>query len=204
MPLPQVDPSTLDIRPLDWSGVPEEHRARFLNPGEPEVLAALVRMATPYNPRKTMVEFGCQNGRTAKLLLDNVSTLTRYVGVDVPQNYITEKEVQREEVPPRPGELALDDPRFRLLLAGRGSQWLTPSDLGDVDVVFIDGDHSFRGVAMDTALAEGCMAPGGVIIWHDVHDLGTVDVSTFLEDYGPAIAGKVHQVSGTWIAFTRT
>lgn len=197
MPLPQVDPSTLDVRPLDWSGIPEEHRARFLNPGEPEVLAALVRSVRP----RSMIEFGCQNGRTARLLLDNVPTLRRYLGVDVPFGYVTEKEVQRGEVPERPGELAFADSRFRLMLAGRGSADLLSEDIGGMDVAFIDGDHSFTGVMHDHDLAASCVRKGGIIIYHDYHNLGTVDVADYL--HGFDASSGIQHVAGTWFAFMR-
>jgi predicted O-methyltransferase YrrM len=199
MPLPQVDPITLDVRPLDWSGIPEEHRARFLNPGEPEVLAALVRSVRP----RSMVEFGCQNGRTARLMLDNVSTLRRYLGIDVPVGYVTEKEVQRGEVPARPGELAFPDRRFRLVLSGLGSHNLTPADIGVFDVAFIDGDHSYAGVMNDFTLSCLCIAPGGLIIFHDFHDLGTVDVKKAVEEIHGQSGRIVEHITGTWFAVTR-
>lgn len=199
MSLPQVDPSTLDVRPLDWSGIPEEHRARFLNPGEPEVLAALVRSVRP----RSMVEFGCQNGRTARLMLDNIPTLLRYLGIDVPVGYVTEKEVQRGEVPPRPGELAFPDWRFRLMLSGRGSHNLTTADIGVFDVAFIDGDHSYAGVMNDFALSCLCVAPGGLIIFHDFHEYDTVDVKKAVEEIHGQSGRVVEHIAGTWFAVMR-
>jgi hypothetical protein len=68
--------------------------------------------------------------------------------------------------------------------------------------VFIDGDHGYRGVMHDTMLAKAVVRPGGLILWHDYHDLGTVDVREALHD----LAGSgqtIWNVKGTWIALQR-
>ena len=36
-----------------------------------------------------------------------------------------------------------------------------------VDMIFIDGDHSYRGVVTDTTVALRLIRPGGLICWHD-------------------------------------
>lgn len=40
---------------------------------------------------------------------------------------------------------------------------------GQMDLVFIDGDHSRDGVRQDTELADAILAPGGAIAWHDAN-----------------------------------
>ena len=53
--------------------------------------------------------------------------------------------------------------------------------------------RSFEGVLHDTALAKAAIRPGGVIIWHDDHDLGTFDVRAVPDEmhaYGEAIAWR--------------
>lgn len=42
-------------------------------------------------------------------------------------------------------------------------------DHGQMDLVFIDGDHSREGVRQDTDLARAILAPGGAIAWHDAN-----------------------------------
>ena len=178
----------------DLSGLP----TRYANPGELERLIALVASVNP----RTMIEIGCNNGRTAKAVLRNVPGLERYVGIDVPPDYAFAKAVQRKEAPERPGELALDDPRFRLVLARRGTFDLTAEDLPACDVVFIDGDHGAEAVRNDHALARQLVRPGGLIIHHDDHDLGTVDVRQVLDELSTPDRPIVH-VAGTWLAFER-
>ncbi|MBN1452610.1 MAG: class I SAM-dependent methyltransferase [Anaerolineales bacterium] len=55
-------------------------------------------------------------------------------------------------------------------------------EYGFFDLVFIDGDHSYRGVSKDTELAKKLIAPFGVICWHDANPKEKyLDVRRFLE-----------------------
>lgn len=182
----------LPAPPADLNGLPE----RYMNPGELETLIALVASVDA----RVMIEIGTNAGRTAKAVLRNVPGLERYVGIDVPPSYQFAKYVQRNEAPSRPGELALDDPRFRLLLARRGTFDLDARDLPACDVVFIDGDHSAEAVRADHMLAKELVRPGGLIIHHDDHDLGTVDVRAVLDALHDGGEEIIH-VEGTWLAF---
>ena len=69
MTLPKVKQSQIDVRPIDWGDMPR----RFLNPGELEVLVALVRSVKP----RGVLEFGVNVGRTAKAILANVPGIER-------------------------------------------------------------------------------------------------------------------------------
>jgi len=180
---------------IDLSGLPKE----YMNPGELETLITLVRSVKP----RVMIEVGCNSGRTAKAILRNVPSLERYVGIDVPPSYEFAKSVQRREVPARPGELALDDPRFMLVLARRGTFDLGVLDLRSADVVFIDGDHGAEAVKRDHWLARQWLSiEGGLIIHHDDHDEATVDVRATLD----AISipeDPISHVLGTWLAIQK-
>jgi predicted O-methyltransferase YrrM len=194
MSLPTGPQSRLDVRPIDWAGLPR----RYMNPGELEVLITLVRSVSP----RHVIEIGVNAGRTAKAILANVPGIECYTGIDVPLGYVPEKAVQRYEVPANPGELVKDDPRFHLVVRPRGSLDLTPQDLPLADAVFIDGDHGRVAVEHDSALAGAIVRPGGIIIWHDYHDLGTVDVKPVLDALHRDGRDIVH-VEGTWLAFER-
>jgi predicted O-methyltransferase YrrM len=202
MALPTVPQSSLDVRPIDWAGLPR----RFMNEGELEVLVALVASAEP----RFVVEIGVNEGRTAKAILRHVPGIRRYLGVDVEPGYVPAKAVQRHEAAARPGCLIGDDLRFELILKPRGSLDLVASDLMSIgagsfrwaDAFFIDGDHGAEAVAHDTRLARACVRPGGIIVWHDYHDLGTVDVRDVLDDLALCGADLRH-VAGTWLVFER-
>lgn len=176
------------------SGLPD----RYVHPGELDVLIHLVRSVDA----RTVVEFGCNNGRTAAAILRNVPTVERYVGVDVPRGYNFACKVQAREAPRVAGELALDDGRFEMKLRQRGTLDLTVADLPNCDVVFIDGDHSEQVVRHDYALARGIVRSGGLIVFHDDNGLDVVDVSRVLDGLH-AEGVDVQHVAGTWLAFVR-
>ena len=81
-PLPSVPQSSLDLQPIDWTGLP----TRFMPPGDLEVLIALVRSVNP----RHVIEFGVNVGRTAKAILANVPGIGGYTGIDVPLTYVPE------------------------------------------------------------------------------------------------------------------
>jgi len=197
-----VSPLKLQCVPQSWLGVQplvnEPATKRYMNPGELEVLVALVRSVRP----RAMVEFGVNEGRTARAILDNLPSIERYQGIDVFPGYVTAMSVQRREVPQSPGRMAKGDPRFDLILRKRGSFDLTFDDLQDCDAAFIDGDHGWKGVLHDTLLARRLVRPGGIIVWHDYHALGTVEVRDVLEilaEHG----SPINHVEKTWLAFER-
>lgn len=198
--LPRIAPSAIaGLRPIPADHLPQ----RYLWPGELDVIVALVASVNP----RTVLEIGCNTGRTARAVLDHVPTIEHYQGIDVPPGYSFGCAVQAREVPSRPGYLAEDDPRFELILRARGSFDLTPADLRPADAVFIDGDHSRAALVHDTILADQLVRPGGIILWHDYHNTGTVDVRDFLHDLvaarGADPARAIQHVAGTWVAFQR-
>lgn len=163
-------------KPIDLSCIPPEFRTRFFNPGELEILISILKQ---YGV-KSMLEIGCQNGRTAKAILHNIPEIESYYGIDVPLGYVPECDVQKNETPANPGQLALDDERFTLLLNKKGSAApalqidITDSKIRVIDAIFIDGDHSYTSVMNDHSNA--CRLNPAIIIHHDYHDLGTVGV----------------------------
>lgn len=142
-----------------------EYDGGFLWPGELGFIAGLLRDVSP----RRVVEMGVHTGGTAAQLLRLVPSIQEYIGIDVPANYVTPLEVQRGEVPTAPGFMVVGNPKFRMIIRERGSYDVSPTELGTVDAMFIDGDHSYSGVSNDTELAVQCVRAGGVIIWHDYY-----------------------------------
>ena len=172
------------------------HRG-YLVGGEMEVIVELLRGIDA----RTMIEIGCRDGRTARVLLHNVLSLDRYVGIDVPLSYRPALQHQRSEMVPSPGFLAANDPRFELIIRERGSLDLVPRDLPPCDAIFIDGDHSEEAVSHDSDLAEAVVRPGGIIIWHDATN-DAVEVRRVL-DRLRAQGWPIETVPNTWLAFRR-
>lgn len=189
LPVVEVVPAA-----VDWHGLPQ----RFMNPGEIEAIVTLLRAIHP----RRVAEFGVNEGRTARLILENVPGIVEYLGFDVGPDYRPGKPFQRSEIPDQPGRYVMGDPRFRLSVTARGTLGLTPKDLGRLDAVFIDGDHSRSGVEHDTRLAYAAVKPGGLILWHDYHDMDTVDVAGVLHELADQ-GHSIRAVKGTWVAYQR-
>jgi predicted O-methyltransferase YrrM len=189
--IPQAE---LGIEPIEWLGLHREYQ----NAGELEILAALVRSIDAHD----MLEIGCRDGRTAKLMLHNVPTLRRYQGIDVEPGYRPQHSHQLSEMPKIPGLYANNDPRFELILRPRGSLDLTANDLPPCDIAYIDGDHGHIAVNHDSNLAFKVVRPGGLIVWHDYNNATTVDVKKIIDFY--ASCGKlITLIEGTWLAYMR-
>lgn len=185
---------TITPRAYDVSGLP----TRYFNPGELQALLHLFESVKP----KTIIEFGVNTGRNAVAALRNIEGLERYVGVDVDQSYQTLMPVQRKEVPIIPGELALGDPRFELIVRPTGTFELTAADLPKCQALFIDADHSRKGLLNDYALAKQLVEPGGLLVMHDDNCLPVVEITQTLNEMCDNGARILH-VAGTWLAFER-
>jgi predicted O-methyltransferase YrrM len=150
---------------------------------------------------RTVVEFGVNLGKTARAILDYVTSIELYIGIDVPFGYQTRLQQQRNEVPSAAGLYVRDDERFKLLSLSYGSAALETEDLEPIDAAFIDGDHSALGVLADSVLARNLMRPGGIIVWHDYRN-PAVEVTGALDRL--AINGwPIFSVENTWLAFMR-
>src|SRR6516162_7423284 len=77
----------------------------YLNEVETGLLLTLIDSVKP----KVMIEIGVQEGRTAKIILDNVPTLQRYIGLDILPNSKPTLTCQQSEVPRSAGVYAASD-----------------------------------------------------------------------------------------------
>jgi hypothetical protein len=72
---------------------------------------------------------------------------------------------------------------------------------GKIDLLFIDGAHSYEYVRNDTLRAGSCCKPGGVIAWHDYGRAGFNGVSKWLHEL--AKTGKtIYRIPGGSLAYT--
>ena len=170
---------------------------KYLGDVETAILVTLVRSVNP----KVMIEIGVQEGRTAKIILDNVPSLDRYIGIDVPSGTEPTLGCQRSEVPRSAGVYAAPDPRFWLLVRERGSLAVGPQDLELADVIFIDGDHSRAAVAHDSQLSRALVRPSGLVIWHDANN-PAVEVTQVLEQLSNQ-GWPITAIEGSWLAYAR-
>jgi predicted O-methyltransferase YrrM len=170
--------------------------SQYLNGYETSILLALVRSVRP----RVMIEFGCNDGITAKRMLENLPSLQKYIGIDVPFGHNPTLLCQLTETPVNAGWCAADDPRFFYL--EKRSQLLCTDDLEPCDAVFIDGDHSCEAVMHESRLVRRLIRTPGLIAWHDYSN-PAVEVTEALDTLHSE-GWPINCVEGSWLAFMRT
>jgi SAM-dependent methyltransferase len=196
MPLPVIDVTFTRHWPAAVT--------RFMLPVERPVLAELAAAGNA----ETIVEVGCNDGITARYLLDNCPLITSYIGVEVAAGYRPVFSRQAGEIPRNPGHLALADGRFTLIVRDRGSFDVVVDEFPAVDMFIIDGDHGAVAVRHDAALARRVVRPGGMILYHDykrTDDRGRPDPVN-CADVIEAMAQEgapISAIRGTWLALER-
>lgn len=119
----------------------------------------------------------------------------------------------KDQMATRDPELGPPDPRVTYVIED-SKTFRPPADwYAATDLIFIDGDHKRSGVINDTRLAMSLVAPGGLIIWHDVMHLGSARevakglaskheyyVSEYLYNVFPL---TISRVKGTALGFYR-
>jgi predicted O-methyltransferase YrrM len=174
-----------------------ENPSRFLGPVD---LGAIVALITKLQYRR-VAEFGVGSGANAALLLRDIPSIDKYIGVDVPPGTIPSLAYQASEVPATPGEFALADPRFCLLIRNQGTREVSREDLGVLDFVFIDGDHSPEGVRHDTNLARQTVRPGGAVCWHDYNNAPAIGPQIVIDEINFYEGNHICQIEGTSFCF---
>jgi predicted O-methyltransferase YrrM len=111
---------------------------------------------------KTLVEIGTEAGGTHLLLGRALTSLEHTIAVDLRvRNRQAVRGLQRAPVRFTAVDGDSSSPQtlehVRSALGGR-----------QIDVLFIDGDHSFRGAASDLLSYRPLVSPGGVIAFHDI------------------------------------
>ena len=151
-----------------------------------------------------ILEIGCNNGTTTFELASQFPG-RQVIGVDWLPAVETMVAEQRYESPRADfGRHAEDMPN--VTLRHQDSKSLDYTKLGEVGVVFIDGDHSYPGVEMDTILAvEHLHKRGGqgMIVWHDYNSTHPdwIAVKTFVDKLAERYEIEVYEDS--WLAVLR-
>lgn len=104
-----------------------------------------------------IVEIGCLYGGTLKLWIDCL--------VDLPQSIVVGIDPEVQKV-----EQYLHDRRLTLIKAySKDAKAINEVEkLSPIDVLFIDGDHSYEGVKGDFLVYGEFVKKGGLIILHDI------------------------------------
>ena len=109
---------------------------------------------------KTVLEIGTWQGFTAGAMLKKgckVKAIDIYDGMDIEYRHGSHSKTTKENY----GKYALHDPNYEIIFCDS----LKYQPVGEVDMVFIDGNHQYEWVKSDTELARKFNPK--VIIWHD-------------------------------------
>ncbi|MCI0764732.1 class I SAM-dependent methyltransferase [Bacillus sp. TL12] len=150
---------------------------------------------------KTVIEIGIHKGFTAKCLLKNCTWIKKYIGIDVPPDFKTPLTIQQHEVPLIAGELVRNEPRVEIIIKPNGSRDIDPADLPTADLIFIDGDHSSKGVLYDTFLAREAIKKGGIICWHDYGNPLVPSVTHIIDYLNSTEGNHICQIEGSMLCF---
>ena len=105
------------------------------------------------NKYTTMCEVGVRDGRTTFYLLDNIPDLTIY-GID-----LSNTGYYNDQVKERYGNR---------LVPIQGNSHTVANQVPNVDLVFIDADHSYNGCRGDIDAYTSKVNKGGILAGHDI------------------------------------
>jgi len=170
----------MDFNGLAWAAVREHGAAQI-----PDELAAAMQLVAEAEPR-TLAELGCDLGGTL-WAWRQACPEARVYGITLNDNG-TGTGGQGNERP-----LVTHGAMVRVWDSHSvySRDWLAGQLRGDpLDVLVVDGDHSYKGVRRDYALYSPLVRPGGLILIHDVVNAkdSRVDVPRFWRELG---RGKV-------------
>lgn len=118
-----------------------------------------------YRKNSVYVEIGCYAGASACLMLqkDNIQVVSIDLGTPIHEDTVIEN-VKKLNVKNNP---------FTYLKGNSQSKDMVgrlQNIVSDIDILFIDGDHSKEGVMNDFLLYHEMVIPGGYIVFDDYND----------------------------------
>jgi predicted O-methyltransferase YrrM len=171
---------------------------------QPTELLALAAVCKYVRPR-VVFEIGTYKGACTLVMAMNTPADTEILSLDLPPEARVTKYPLAGDVLDLPyvaGELYRDTPfkeRIRQLFGDSASFEFGPYE-GRIDLLFIDGNHTYENVKRDTEAGFRMLRPGGVIVWDDYHpDWGRGVMRTLHE----ITDRRVFQVPGTRFAIYR-
>lgn len=144
---------------IQWKQI---HRPRDMVLPLAELLSisAMCRVLKPSN----IFEIGTFTGETAWSMASNLPTTSRLYTLDLPP-----EEIPSHFQPYEAGAFFKGTPESSRIKQLFG--WSTNFDFApycrSIDLVFIDGDHSYAGVTSDTRNALQIVRKGGIVVWDD-------------------------------------
>jgi cephalosporin hydroxylase len=124
-------------------------------------LARFIELVTKLDPLEVIVEIGSYEGGTLWAWTQLAPTV---IGVDLPRGPYDTFARSGGPMVNHGAHMVFGDSHDPLTLESlKGVLNHRP-----VDMLFIDGDHTFEGVSMDYAMYAPLVRPGGVVAFHDI------------------------------------
>ncbi|MCW3041715.1 MAG: class SAM-dependent methyltransferase [Solirubrobacterales bacterium] len=161
---------------------------------------------------RTFFEIGTNRGRTTWTVVRNCPDMRAYT-LDVPLERSADAAElamgSDDQVFFRPGEATgeafhgtQEETRIEQLWGDSASFDFSPY-AGTIDLVYIDGAHTYEYVHSDTARALEMLSPGGMIVWDDYGS--NPGVYAVVNELAPTLDRPVYHVFGTRMAiYSRT
>lgn len=177
-------PLSLDIMPRETFELPLI---------ETVYLGAMLRYFHP----ASVFEIGTFKGRTTRLIADMTGESTRVYTLDLPPDELAKGGYFSQDQHHLVGQSihALAFQRKITQVYGNSRTFDFSPFYGQIDFVFIDGDHSYEGVKSDTENALKMVRRGGVIVWDDCNERHTPGVVQCLRE--TASMRTVFRLEGT-------
>lgn len=135
----------------------------------------------------TVVEIGAFQGGTLSLFTQVAPTHCRFLSVDIAFGLPQKLALKRFEKPGQSISCLTGDSSSKTVIR-RVRKWLNNKS---IDVLFIDGDHSYNGVKKDFENYSPMVRKGGLVILHDI-------VEDFMTRYGTPTGSYTGGVPKFW------
>lgn len=158
-----------------------------------------------------ILEIGTYLGHTTENIASNVNA--QITTVDICEGMVDSTKYQNHEILPvnLSGSIIRSSNVNRVI--SKSSDFFNSSrrSAQSFDGIFLDGDHSYDQVYLDSVDAISVIEPGGIIVWHDVYnddglkcpktkcqpDPPNYDVLRVLRE----LPHKIYKIERSWVAF---
>jgi predicted O-methyltransferase YrrM len=154
---------------------------------------------------KRIFEFGTYKGVSTTQLLLNLPDDGMVYTLDLPEDHpaytLAIPKAEERQIAAETGKGILIPQELRnkvTFLRSDSATFDTTPYLGSMDLVFVDGAHSYEYVKNDTEKGWEMLRPGGIIAWHDCTP-SHLEVVSYLKSYTPTPT----LIRGTALAFVK-
>lgn len=145
----------------------------------------------PKDQNITYVEIGCYAGGSACLMLQrpNTKVISIDLGNPIPEEIVYSNVKKLNKFNNSYNYLKGNSQTYEMV-------YRLKELVDDIDMLFIDGDHSYQAVINDFTLYEHLVKPGGFVIFDDYHDYGSPGTKIAVNEIIKSITNR-YNIIGT-------